>query len=347
MQCSNNMKQWGLAAHNHHDAQQCLPSQFNYGTGVVHNRFGVNFQLLPFMEQTAIQDGIKSCLAITNPWTPSVPTADDAKIRIAPVSTLLCPSDATSRQITYMGGAKNHQCAKTNIVFSLADIAAHMEAVNGTSYEAVQSGRDWTLKNRAADTGDISHRSLFIWYKRSVFGEVTDGLSNTILISEAVTGHWGSGDTVGPDSIKGTIAVNIDIDDGTFTKTMPSVCMGLKKGNTYDWGAATTKLTHPRGGNYLDAYTIYVAFHTIMPPNAPSCTKYQNEAARVGMFTATSHHSGGVNCGLLDGSVRFITDSVDTNGLSDTPNGIKLRGQSLLGVWGALGSIAGGESKAL
>ena len=65
------------------------------------------------------------------------------------------------------------------------------------------------------------------------------------------------------------------------------------------------------------------------------------------MYTATSNHSGGVNCGFLDGSVRFIPDTVDTNGLADTPTGKHLTGKSRLGVWGALGTPNGGETQSL
>jgi prepilin-type processing-associated H-X9-DG protein len=356
MQCSNNMKQWGLAAHNHHDVYNYLPSQWSYGQGFPNakndgNRFGVNYQLLPYMEQAAIQDGIKSNTAITGPWLPSVPATDANRVRIIPISTLLCPSDPESRKITWLGGGKNHQGARTNIVFCVADGAAHVASTNGSPYTATRSGNDWILQSQSSGQGNLYHRSLFSWYKRSEFGEVTDGLSNTIVISEAVTGTWGQGEpnTGGPDSIKGTVAVATAIDDGNYYG-FPNTCMGLRKGNTYDWGTTVTKHPHPRCGNYLDALDIAVSFHAIMPPNAPSCVKYSDEQYRVGFPAATSYHSGGVNCGLLDGSVRFVPDNVDTNGLGGADGirtGTYLQGESLLGVWGALGTPNGGESKTL
>jgi hypothetical protein len=49
---------------------------------------------------------------------------------------------------------------------------------------------------------------------------------------------------------------------------------------------------------------------------------------------------------MVDGSVRFIPDTIDTNGLADIPTGINLTGKSPLGVWGALGSPNGGETTA-
>jgi hypothetical protein len=52
---------------------------------------------------------------------------------------------------------------------------------------------------------------------------------------------------------------------------------------------------------------------------------------------------------MLDGSVRFITDSIDTNGLNGDNGGgdPDYSGRSVFGVWGALGSINGGESVSL
>ncbi|MCL2745310.1 MAG: DUF1559 domain-containing protein, partial [Planctomycetaceae bacterium] len=60
--------------------------------------------------------------------------------------------------------------------------------------------------------------------------------------------------------------------------------------------------------------------------------------------------SGGVNVGLGDGSVRFISDTINniTSGLTAAPVIKKAgAGPSEFGVWGALGSISGGESNAL
>ncbi|TVQ03755.1 MAG: DUF1559 domain-containing protein, partial [Planctomycetaceae bacterium] len=54
-------------------------------------------------------------------------------------------------------------------------------------------------------------------------------------------------------------------------------------------------------------------------------------------------HPGGVNAVLMDGSVRFISESIDTGNTSLPPPGAVNTGMSPYGVWGALGSIQGGE----
>jgi prepilin-type processing-associated H-X9-DG protein len=66
-------------------------------------------------------------------------------------------------------------------------------------------------------------------------------------------------------------------------------------------------------------------YYHVMPPNQPACavgTGYGNVDSFIG---PGSFHPGGANVLLLDGSVKFIKDSI------------------ALGTWNALGTRAGGE----
>ena len=66
-------------------------------------------------------------------------------------------------------------------------------------------------------------------------------------------------------------------------------------------------------------------------------------------MSASSYHSGGVNGLRADGSVAFYSDTIDCgNNLNSTSYmGADPTGTSPFGVWGALGSIAGGESTSM
>jgi prepilin-type processing-associated H-X9-DG protein len=63
-----------------------------------------------------------------------------------------------------------------------------------------------------------------------------------------------------------------------------------------------------------------------------------------GIWTATSEHPGGVQVALADGSVRFVSETVDTGNLSVVAPPHNQTGPSPYGVWGSLGTRSGGET---
>ena len=61
-------------------------------------------------------------------------------------------------------------------------------------------------------------------------------------------------------------------------------------------------------------------------PDSPSLTRGTNHHWGNGIMQASSYHTGGVNVLMLDGAVRFASDTID------------------LGVWQAISTRAGGET---
>ena len=324
MQCSNHMKQWTLALHNFHDTQNKFPAASNgeAGGGInnrQHNntyRWSATACLLPFMEGSALYESLRTHAGSNGaPW-------DGNDATRATLATVLCPSDGNSRVSAGL--------AKGNIVVSYGDGA--LEVSDGNH----NGGRE----------NDVSSRGLF--YPTDQRQDrpdpnkglgISDGTSNTIAISEAVTSR-----AANDSSVRGGVANDpggTDIQVGA-REIRPQLCLERATGQTL-----RSPSNQQRAIRYLDGLVLFTGFNTIMPPNAPTCPKNNNTEICWGLYTASSNHTGGVNCGLADGSVRFVSNSVDTNGLPQSPQGRDLSGPSHFGVWGAMGTPDGGESRAL
>ncbi|MDR1385170.1 MAG: DUF1559 domain-containing protein [Planctomycetaceae bacterium] len=311
MQCSNNMKQWTLGLHNYHDAHQGFPAAFNPCHGGNDGRWSATYCLLPFIEASASFDAIRS--KTNQPWPASGQSGfSETQVNF---TTVLCPSDGDAKTPGPNG-------AKGNIVVSYGDGA--LEVSDGNH---VGGGHN-----------DVSSRGLFYPLYWKNMGSITDGTSNTIAISECVA-SLGANDA----RVKGGVANDAgstDIQSGTNIR--PQLCLQRANGNTLKSASSQRRCSR-----YLDGLILYSGFSTIMPPNAPTCPKNNNTERCWGLYTASSNHTGGVNTGRADGSCSFVAESVDCNGLPEAVQGKNLAGQSHYGVWGAMGTPSGGESKSL
>ncbi|MGH7172849.1 MAG: DUF1559 domain-containing protein [Gemmataceae bacterium] len=90
-QCSNNLKQLGLALHNYHDALNSFPG----GRDAWPAPFSAQAHLLPFVEQQNLQN-------IVN-FTQSTSTGVNLTASHTPIKLLICPSDPSGGRVP--GGA--------------------------------------------------------------------------------------------------------------------------------------------------------------------------------------------------------------------------------------------------
>jgi prepilin-type N-terminal cleavage/methylation domain-containing protein len=328
MQCTNNIKQLSLALHSYHDVHQNFPACCTPGSSIAMGadtggRFNWFTRVLPFVEQSALFDSIQtpiarngSAIGVTGFWTAwNVVTSDHNQWfdpwQINP-SNGQCPSD---------GGAT--ATASMNDV----DLGGGKLSYRGCG------GDIPTWDNTDAGVNLKVNRGLFSkWLTSCNMTSMTDGTSNTVVISEAVV-------AAGVNHYKGAIAsawTTLTATDDITTEH-PSTCRDRKQSSGTLSGTTDNVIS---GVLWADATSAFSKFHTILPPNSASCGYSDHQWF---ILTASSYHKGGANAGKGDGSVMFVSETIDAG---DPTNNFTLSiATSPFGVWGALGTINGNESK--
>ena len=329
MQCTNGLKQLGLALLNYESTFKALPPRKGGTRGpfIGANRNNANGErlsgfvfLLPYVEQSAMYNNIQAgdpagVYGYTGAGGPTVAAGGPAAWtgwtpwNVSP-SMLVCPSDGP--------------------VF--------------------QSPNNTQTNNYAFSIGDTNNNALNIADSRGVFGsqkftklaELVDGTSNTISMSERLKANFG---------ISTVVANQVEVGLGTAVGVStvlasPGSCYNTANGRHF---LAGQSVKGRFGSTWTDGQSERVCFNTILPPNKPSCTSDSNANADSGANTfgllipPSSRHTGGVNASRVDGSVQFISNSIDSGNLN---TGELVSGPSPYGVWGALGSKSGGEATA-
>ncbi len=319
-QCKNNLKQLGLAVHNYEETHKVVVpgSLHNWeATTVGGQRQSAFVMMLPFMDQAPLYNisqagGVEASVNGTQNYAGNAfhPWDGNHRLNRATVPGLLCPSDGDTAADSWLGSGR-------------------------TNYMTCRGDGAWDNNPGWNGNGGRGLRGFFVGgggpAGKRRFADVTDGLSNTICISERIKAKEGS------TTIKGG-SISTTISQATY-RDNPAACLATVS-NVGGPGTYTGGVGNWAGLRWSDGTTAFTGCTTILGPNKASCTQPGDD--HDGVFEPTSHHTGGVQCLMGDGAVRFISENIDTgNPSSPNPMGTT---RSPFGLWGALGSIRGGET---
>lgn len=198
--------------------------------------------------------------------------------------------------------------------------------------------------NYAFCIGDVSQaihapeaqRGAFACRMTTKLSSFTDGISNTIAVAE-----------IGNQQDR-LLSGQVAIDQPIAMLGAPIDCLGLRNAKRMSQYAANLPLSSTgRGARWVDGAAPFGLFATILPPNSPSCAVGGSQAVD-GIYSSGSLHTGGVQVALVDGSIRFISEKIDSgNSKLAPPTAEQFTQQptpSPYGVWGALGTAAAGDT---
>lgn len=284
MQCSNNVKQLALAFHNYESAHKRFPPfASKSGSGALWQGYSAFSQILPVIEQAPLHANLT---AASNNFY-SFYYADNAQlspVRATKVPAFICPSAPSWPQ-----SGTNHTTNGPGCNY-------------GVSYGASIVWNVASSQN-GAFRADLPVR----------IGELTDGTTNTLFLSEHLSGDNNSGFLMRGQTSE--VKTGSAFPNAAAYPTLEYPSEGdLNTFGTACQAAAAHLSTN--GAQWLSPLPTQTALNTVAPPNwrFPNCQTNASGYAsdRNGVYTARSMHTGGVNAGMGDGSVRFVSQSIDT-----------------------------------
>ncbi|MFO0943308.1 MAG: DUF1559 domain-containing protein [Pirellulales bacterium] len=284
MQCSNNLKQIGLALMNYESAHKMFPfgKGPSYPGAPVYARWSQHALLLPFLEQTSLHSQIDFRLPPDTPGMGGVVAFMPAFTHPSGVNSVACrtvvpgffcpsdlsPNDTWQAQNNYVGNQGGWLCDRTDQPAASTDV----------SPSETQTG-------------------VFYLLSKTKTKDVVDGLSNTIFFSEKIRGQG----TPNPKSDMFVMPHQTSL-DATY-----NTCSSLNP-NT------ATPLTSKWGYSWVMGENCCTQYNHVTTPNKISCggTGFPGSMTNMAMqVPPSSRHTGGVQCMLGDASIRFVADSID------------------------------------
>jgi len=320
MQCTNNLKQLGLAVHNYHQQVNALPAE-NMFLGSTIGAWGWNASwavfMLPNIEQGPLYNAYNFAFGPDQ--------AQNSTISYMGVAVLLCPSDNQKARPNApwapMSYASNH--GGPGIIRDWAGTIVEFYTCSTTNALPVANpvGTCWW--------GSDSNLGFF------GIESVVDGTSNTALFSERLLGAAAASPSPyagsGPDSKRGIYTIST-IPTNYNSLNYASALQGVQACQAVP-GTTQSNTGWLNGWAWTMGYpwhTVVVAYTHYNTPNKLTCLNPADPGGlwggTSGLVTVSSNHPGGVNVCFTDGSVHFIKDSVSVQ------------------TWWALGTRNGGET---
>jgi prepilin-type N-terminal cleavage/methylation domain-containing protein/prepilin-type processing-associated H-X9-DG protein len=315
IKCSNNLKQFGLAAHNYESTNGYLPPRQHTvvyphpSTGVPTTySSGAPLQalLLPYFEQGNKFNQFNMNYNVNSdaPLHSGIPplTGANSAARSGDVQIFLCPSDGASQ--TYFGAGRQ------NYFGSLGTVADY----RGGSAVGVNNAGDGIFSIPNPTPGQMMKGLPIL--------SMTDGTSNTVMFAEIIRSDIPYN---APSGVRdhATIIINSGNTgwneiDGT---TIPMCMTGASWSSSIKYTGQQYYRNLP--SNFVFTHTLPVNWNRKVSTGQKYSCGNTNFASM--HISAASFHSGGANACMGDGSVRFVRDSI------------------AYPTWRAMGTKAGGE----
>ena len=288
IQCKNNLKQIGLALHNYLDTYTAFPPSFCFSAA---GSWSVHGRILPYMEQASAFSKVRLDLDWADPVNQATGVAQ------LKVPSYSCPSDPNGDRMHYAGpGEGNIRVLTYGVNF-------------GT----------WKVYDPVTNSGGDG---VFHPNSRTRPGEISDGMTNTLLLAEVKSYQPYFRNTADP----GATAPN-------STSFVTGLSGEAKYGPNLDDNAGHTEWCD--GPVHQSGFTAVFRPNTRVPYVVGGMTydidynsRYEGTSTTQTTYaaiTSRSYHTGIVNVALADGSVRSISENIDIN------------------IWRALSTLAGNE----
>ena len=336
--CSNNLKQIGLALANYESVKNRFPPArglIELRNSSIWNDYTTMVVLMPYLELNQQYDNLVSAAA--GGTLPGSNTHAQARYQ-----QFKCPSDSTA--VTW-GNSGSYRINGSDILVTSGMYAQGYKNCFRGPFQNVYLNANGQVTNSNTAYG------RYVRWK-----DITDGGGKTFAYIEGLVISARS--RGGPRQAQ--TAFSVSTWNGGSAR--PADCMSATTAWIGDlFPGNNTALAYAAGSDWANQNNGVGSqnqrIYTIVPPNSgPACSsgasQYEVQYMRV---NASSYHQGGVNVVMFDGSVQFVNDNIDAgdpNGspgaaVSGSTDGFSYRGQSVWGVWGALGTSNCGEVKSL